>query len=106
MDVADKRLAGIKSIDENIDLGNNLTAANYKLKIDQITAVLENYNSLLSQADQQANNFDGLEKELRDLNERYLLAVAAKYGKDSSEYEMAGGKRKSERKRPAKKKQP
>jgi hypothetical protein len=29
-----------------------------------------------------------------------LIAVAAKYGKDSYEYEMAGGIRKSERKRP------
>lgn len=33
-----------------------------------------------------------------------LAGVASKYGKDSNEYEMAGGTRKSEIKRPAKKK--
>lgn len=43
------------------------------------------------------------EKQLRDLSERMLIAVAAKYGKNSYEYEMAGGVRKSERKRPVRK---
>ena len=45
----------------------------------------------------------GQEKALRDLNERCLSGVAAKYRKDSSEYEKAGGMRKSERKRPVRK---
>lgn len=34
------------------------------------------------------------------MHERVLIAVAAKYGKDSDENEKARGKRKSERKRP------
>ncbi len=37
------------------------------------------------------------------VSERMLIAVAAKYGKDSYEHEMAGGIRKSERKRPTRK---
>ena len=37
------------------------------------------------------------EKSLSALCERMLLGVAVKYGKDSAEYEMAGGVRKSER---------
>lgn len=98
-----ERLAGVKSIDADIDLGNGLSAEAFKAKIDEIYAVLEEYNSLLSQVDQKSNAFDVLEKELRDFNERILLAVAAKYGKDSDEYEMAGGKRKSERARPVRK---
>ncbi|BAZ67792.1 hypothetical protein NIES4106_25490 [Fischerella sp. NIES-4106] len=32
-----------------------------------------------------------------DISERMLTGVACKYGKDSSEYEMAGGVRKSDR---------
>lgn len=40
------------------------------------------------------------EDRLKDLSERVLLGVATRYGKDSDEYEMAGGIRKSERKRP------
>lgn len=100
---ASERLAGLKSIDADFDLGNDLTAAKFKAKIDAIYGVLEEYNSLLSEVDQKSNAFDVLEKELRDLNERYLLAVAVNFGKDSDEYEMAGGKRKSERKKPTKK---
>jgi hypothetical protein len=36
-----------------------------------------------------------------DLTERMLAGVGSKYGKDSTEYEKAGGVRKSERKRRA-----
>ncbi|ASC70730.1 hypothetical protein XM38_016750 [Halomicronema hongdechloris C2206] len=53
-----------------------------------------------SEASDQA--YDGLldkEKQLNALSERMLLAVAVQYGKDSYEYEMAGGTRTSERKR-------
>lgn len=37
------------------------------------------------------------------MSERMLAGVAARYGKDSSQYEQAGGVRKSERKRPTRK---
>jgi hypothetical protein len=36
----------------------------------------------------------------RSMLTKVLLGVAYKYGKDSEEYEMAGGVRKSKRKRP------
>jgi len=38
-----------------------------------------------------------LEKSLGDLADQMLIGVAFKYGKNSREYEMAGGVRKSER---------
>jgi hypothetical protein len=41
------------------------------------------------------------EKHLRDLHERMLMGVAARHGRDSIEYEKAGGIRKSERKKKA-----
>jgi hypothetical protein len=97
---AANRLAGIKSIDENVDLGNGLTAATFGASISETQAALEAYNSTLALADQQLNQFTAKEKALKDIHERILIAVAAKYGKDSDEYEMAGGKRKSERKKP------
>ncbi len=37
---------------------------------------------------------------MSDTSERMLAGVAAKYGRDSTEYEMAGGTKKSERRRP------
>lgn len=104
MTTAGERFNGLKTVDPDFDLGNGLTAAFYKNKIDAIKGVLDKYNSLLTQADEQSNIFDMLEKELRDLNERFLLAVAVKYGKDSNEYEMAGGTRKSEHAKRTKKK--
>ena len=36
---------------------------------------------------------------MADTSERMLAGVAAKYGRDSTEYEMAGGTKKSERRR-------
>jgi hypothetical protein len=42
---------------------------------------------------------DDAEKTLRDMSERMLTGVATKYGKDSDEYEKAGGVRKRDRKR-------
>ncbi len=47
--------------------------------------------------------FDNLEKELKDWNGRMLAGVGSEFGKDSPEYEAAGGVRKSERKKPARK---
>ncbi|MCI5227560.1 MAG: hypothetical protein D3918_13095, partial [Candidatus Electrothrix sp. AX2] len=49
------------------------------------------------------NNFRSLEKELRDLSSRMLSGVKVKYGRDSNEYEMAGGTRLSDRKRKSRK---
>lgn len=100
---ATERLAGIKSINAALDLGNGLSVAAFEAKINAVYDILDEHNTLLSQIDQKANVFETNEKELRDTNERFLLAIAAKYGKDSDEYEMAGGKRKSERRRLARK---
>jgi hypothetical protein len=36
---------------------------------------------------------------IKDWNERILTGVATKYGKNSSQYEMAGGVKKSDRKK-------
>src|SRR5688500_12929292 len=91
---------GIKSIETDLDLGNGLQAETFGAKISEVRATLEDYNTTLSTADEKLNVFNAREKELRDMHERVLTAVAAKYGKDSDEYEKAGGKRKSERKRP------
>jgi hypothetical protein len=96
---ASQRLAGIKSIDPALDLGNGLSVATYVLTIGEADAALEGYNTQLSQADGLQNAFFAKEKALRDVSERMLVGVAAKYGKDSDEYEMAGGTKKSLRKR-------
>ncbi len=100
---AGKRLSGLKSINEQLDLGNNLTVEAYEAIITDATNKLDTYNQALSTLDSKQNEWKAAEKQLRDLNERMLIGVAAKYGKDSNEYEQAGGIKKSERKRPVRK---
>lgn len=101
LESARTRLAGLKSIDETLDLGDDVKIVDYEAKISGTNNSLENYNSSLSVADANQDAFETNEKDLRDYSERILLAVAVKYGKDSIEYQKAGGTRKSERRKPA-----
>lgn len=103
---AQQRLNALSTINPALDLGNGLTLAAYRAQVTSMQAKQDAYNALLSQADQAQNELLEAEKAIRDLSERMLAGVASKYGKDSSEYEMAGGTRKSERKRPTRKTPP
>lgn len=97
------RLAGIKSIDPALDLNNGLTVLNYETEVGKLVTSLGIYNTALSTVDDLYNNCIAQIAVIRDWNERMLNAIAGKYGKNSSEYEMAGGVKKSERKKPSKK---
>ncbi len=103
LDAADKRLSGLKGINPPANLGANLTEAIYTVKIDSVRAKLEAYNQMIAELDRLQNELKQEEAELNDLNRRILSAGEAIYGPDSSEYEMLGGTRKSERKKPTKK---
>lgn len=100
---ANTRAAALESIDAALDLGNGLTLAAYKSKIASTAAKLTTYNSLLSQVDGALNALEASEVDLNDNSERMLAGVASKFGKNSDEYEQAGGTKKSERKRPTRK---
>lgn len=103
LEAARKRLSGLKGIDPPANLGVNLTEAIYTAKIDSVSARLDAYNQKIAELDQLQNELQQEEAELNDLNRRFLSAGEAVYGPDSSEYEMLGGTRKSERKKPTKK---
>ncbi|MCI5134943.1 MAG: hypothetical protein D3920_07680 [Candidatus Electrothrix sp. AW2] len=96
---AQERSGNLRAIDPELDLGNNLTLAAYNNKIDEVQTALDAYNGVLAQADAAGNDFRAVEKELRDLSSLMLSGVKVKYGRDSNEYEMAGGTRLSDRKR-------
>lgn len=102
LEIANTRLAGVKSIDAKLDLGNGLSVAEYQAAIEAVRVALEAYNTVLSLVDEKQNEVIAKEKRLRDLHERMLMGVAARHGKDSIEYEKAGGTRKSERRKKAK----
>ena len=93
------RLAALKSIDEKMDLGNGLTVNIYANALNDLRAKVDKYNTHLSVADEFKNQVGESEKTLKDLSERMLSGVASKFGKNSDEYEKAGGVKKSERKK-------
>lgn len=100
LDKANVRAAGLRSIG-SLDFGNGLTSAAFEQAIADTRTKLDDYNQTLSTVDEKANLLTESEKTLRDYHERVLAGVGAKYGRNSNEYEKVGGKRKSERKRPA-----
>ena len=99
LDSAQARAAGLESIDIQLDLGSGLTLAAFKTAIGDTQAKLAAYNTLLSQVDEAANGFAVAERNLRDMRDRTLAGVAARFGRNSPQYQMAGGTRSSERKR-------
>lgn len=106
MIAAAARLASLKSVDPALDLGAGLKIADFDNVIKATNGKLEQYNTSLGVSDGFLNEFNQQEKILKDINERMLAAVGARFGKDSDEYEKAGGVRKSERKKPTKKNPP
>jgi hypothetical protein len=102
-DKANTRLAALKSISPTLDLGNGYTVAAYETHVLELRTKQNTYNTTLSLVDQQLNDLEAKEKIVRDFSELILEAVAVKFGKNSNEYEMAGGTKKSEHKRPVRK---
>ncbi|MBW4484514.1 MAG: hypothetical protein KME14_18430 [Tildeniella torsiva UHER 1998/13D] len=96
---AERRAAAMGAIKPNLDLGNGMTLASFWADIDNMRDRQNKYNELLSTVDQLYNEMLAAEKALAEKSERMLNAVAVVYGRKSSEYEMAGGKRRSERRR-------
>ncbi|MEL6453716.1 MAG: hypothetical protein AAFQ40_03240 [Cyanobacteria bacterium J06623_5] len=96
---ATKRLSGLKSINPKLDFGNGKSVVSFEKEIVHMQSKLQEYNTLLSKADQASNELELLEKKLTDLTARMLSGVAMNYGRNSNEYEMAGGVRTGERKR-------
>jgi hypothetical protein len=98
---AQLRSDGIQSVDGQLDAGGGFSAPGYINIIHKLRAEVSAYNTALSSIDALNNQVAETENQLAEYSERMLLGVAAKYGKDSREYEMAGGVRKRDRKRPA-----
>jgi len=77
VDKAQRRLALLKSIDENLDLGHGLTIAAYSRLIETTRATLETHNTLVSNLDESRKTIGQMDKTLSELSERMLNGVAA-----------------------------
>ncbi len=103
LEKAQKRLDGIQSVNPKLNAGAGFTAAGYVKLIGELRTDISAYNTALSNLDELTNRVADKEKVVAEYSERMLLGVAAQYGKDSHEYEKAGGVRKRDRKKPARK---
>ncbi|NJN59906.1 MAG: hypothetical protein HC879_21685 [Leptolyngbyaceae cyanobacterium SL_5_9] len=92
LEKAQARLRGLRTLLAALQLGNGLTLQNYAALIEAVTALLEAHNLALAEADRTRIELAEMEVSLSALSSRILSAVAATYGKDSKEYELAGGK--------------
>jgi len=101
LDTARQRLAGLKAILPAPDMGKALTLEGFEAEIEAYSARQDSYNSKLATLDDETNQLDDHEQRLHDLNQRIQAAVKAQYGPDSSEFELVGGIRRSDRKKPA-----
>jgi hypothetical protein len=91
LDKAQRRLASLKSIDEELDLGHGLTLESYTQLIAETRTRLEAYNTLLSEIEESRKTVIQMEKTLSELSGRMLTGVATRYGKNSIQYLKAGG---------------
>ncbi len=94
------RAAGLRQIDETIEFDGGVSLASLVAAIAKVEDALATYNSALSAADDLANAIVAVDKELGEECKRVLTGVETRFGDDSSQYEMVGGVRKSERKKP------
>ena len=99
-------LAGLKQITPKPEFGPELTEVLFEAEVNGFTHDLEAFNSALADVDDQQNHLDDREQRLSDFTLRIQAAVKALHGPDSSEYEVIGGVRRSDRKRRAPKQKP
>jgi hypothetical protein len=99
LEVARQRFAGLKQITPAPNFGPTLKQSDYEQGITAYSDEQDGYNGDVAALDDRQNRLDALERGLSDWNRRILSAVEAQYGPDSSEYELVGGTRRSERKK-------
>ena len=100
LQISRRRLEKLSGINPAPNLAAGITISDFAVKIDEVAATEASYNTSLSASDTILTVLKVKERELRDIRERMLTAIAFLYGKDTEQYVAAGGIRKSERKRP------
>jgi hypothetical protein len=99
LDVAKTRWQGLLSQDPVMDLGNGLGVQAYEVSITALDTQLLKVNNLAADLQTERAKLIEMEREMGDLNDRYMKATAAKYGTSSMEYMAIGGVRKKDRRR-------
>ena len=96
LDVAKSRWQGLSSQDPAMDLGNGLGVQAYEVSVTALDTQLLKVNNLAAELQTERARLVEMEREMRDLNDRYMKATAAKFGTSSMEYLAIGGVRKKD----------
>ncbi|MBW4562357.1 MAG: hypothetical protein KME32_14635 [Mojavia pulchra JT2-VF2] len=99
LEKAQLRFSGLKSIVPEIKFDEDYNLEKLMTTIEYLRTKVDVYNTALSVVDSSRDEIEEIEQHLSQLCEKMLMVVAIKYGKDSREYEMAGGVRNSDRAR-------
>ncbi|MDZ8083034.1 MAG: hypothetical protein RMY36_013895 [Nostoc sp. SerVER01] len=91
------RVAGLKAIDPNLNFDDTYNLQNLTQLIENFHNMLNDYNAAIAMIDSSKKKLDEMEKNLNQVSDKMLTWVGCKYGKNSNEYELAGGVRDSER---------
>ena len=97
LEKTEQRVIGFKSINSSLDFGDSISLNHLTQLTGQLRNQIDQYNMMLTALDSAKEQIETLEKTIRETSERLVSGVALKYGKDSREYEMTGGVRKSDR---------
>ncbi|MEH2124727.1 hypothetical protein [Nostoc sp.] len=97
---AERRIEGMQTINPELDFSNGFSITTYNTKVIELREKLAAYNQAQIIVDKTHNALIEAERELNTYSEQMLLNVASRYGKNSDEYGMAGGTRRSDRKKP------
>jgi hypothetical protein len=93
------RSNNLKTISPTLDLGGGLTIAAFDQLIGEGEAAIDDYNQTVAILDEKGNRVDALLKHIGEMSARFLAGIGARHGRNSSEYEKAGGVRTDEIKR-------
>ncbi len=96
---AERRIEGLQTINPGLDFGNGFSITGYNTLVNEVREKLAAYNQARAIVDKEQNTLVDAERALNNYSEHMLLSVASRYGKNSDEYEMAGGTRKSDKRK-------
>jgi hypothetical protein len=76
----------LRTIDPELDLGNNLTLESLVITLEQTQAAIAHYNTTSAEFEKSSRIMQEQEKQLAALLKRTILGVGAKFGAKSDEY--------------------
>jgi hypothetical protein len=86
IELAQRRIALLMEIDENLDLGHGLTIGYYRSEVELRRQELENHNRLKAAFETSCQRMREMDKTITQLDDRMMSGVATKFGKTSREY--------------------